>query len=118
MKFAVVGRSNKGKSSIVATIVENDEILIAPTPRTTRMSQEFGLKVGERILFSIIDTPGFEEAPAALEWLKREAVAAHQRRQRVQAFLGPPRYCWSRGTKAARSRRYWVPRRARPSATS
>lgn len=86
MKFAVVGRSNKGKSSIVATIVENDEILIAPTPRTTRISQEFGLKVGERILFSIIDTPGFEEAPAALEWLKRETVAAHQRRQRVQAF--------------------------------
>lgn len=86
MKFAVVGRSNKGKSSIVATIVENDEILIAPTPRTTRVSQEFALKIGERTLFSIIDTPGFEEAPAALEWLKREAVAAHQRRQRVQAF--------------------------------
>jgi hypothetical protein len=86
MRFAVVGRSNKGKSSIVATLVENDEILIAPTPRTTRISQEFALKVGERTLFSIIDTPGFEEAPAALEWLKSEAVAAHQRRQRVQIF--------------------------------
>jgi hypothetical protein len=70
----------------VATIVENDEILIAPTPRTTRISQEFSLKVGERTLFTIIDTPGFEEAPAALEWLKQEAVPAHQRRQRVQAF--------------------------------
>jgi hypothetical protein len=86
MKFAVVGRTNKGKSSIVATIVENDEILIAPTPRTTRVSQEFALKIGERTLFTIIDTPGFEEAPAALEWLKQEAVAAHQRRQRVQSF--------------------------------
>ncbi len=86
MKFAVVGRSNKGKSSIVATLVENDEIVIAPTPRTTRISQEFALKVGDRPLFSIIDTPGFEEAPAALEWLKSEAVAAHQRRHRIQTF--------------------------------
>jgi len=86
MKFAVVGRSNKGKSSIVATLVENDEILIAPTPRTTLNSQEFALKVGDRKLVSIIDTPGFEEAPAALEWLKQEAVPAHQRRQRIQAF--------------------------------
>ncbi|WP_141734105.1 GTPase/DUF3482 domain-containing protein [Oligoflexus tunisiensis] len=96
MKFAVVGRSNKGKSSIVATLVENDEILIAPTPRTTQISQEFALKVGERTLFSLIDTPGFEEAPAALEWLKQEPVPAHQRRQRVQAFYdtfqGSPRF--------------------------
>lgn len=86
MKFAVVGRSNKGKSSIVATLVENDEILIAPTPRTTLISQEFALKVGDRKLITLIDTPGFEEAPAVLEWLKQEPVAAHQRRQRIQAF--------------------------------
>ncbi|HYX31819.1 MAG TPA: GTPase/DUF3482 domain-containing protein [Oligoflexus sp.] len=96
MKFAVVGRSNKGKSSIVATLVENDEILIAPTPRTTLISQEFALKIGDRKLITVIDTPGFEEAPAALEWLKQEPVAAHQRRQRVQAFYdafqGSPRF--------------------------
>ncbi|SMF64693.1 GTPase/DUF3482 domain-containing protein [Pseudobacteriovorax antillogorgiicola] len=85
--FAVVGRSNKGKSSIVATLTENDMIEIAATPRTTQTCQEFIMRASGQDLFQIIDTPGFEEAPAVLEWLQKKPVDAHQRRQRVEEFL-------------------------------
>lgn len=84
--FAVVGRTNKGKSSIVATLTENDRIAVAPTPRTTRHAQEFTFHADGKPLFTIYDTPGFEEAPAILEWLKSVPVAAHERQDRVREF--------------------------------
>lgn len=84
--FAVVGRSNKGKSSIVATLSENDRIAIAATPGTTRSSQGFTFQVDGKDLFTVFDTPGFEEAPAILEWLKSVPVSASERRERVLEF--------------------------------
>ncbi|RZA21976.1 MAG: DUF3482 domain-containing protein, partial [Proteobacteria bacterium] len=84
--FAVVGRTNKGKSSLVATLTENDRIAVAPTPRTTTYAQDFTYKVDGKALFTIYDTPGFEEAPAILEWLKSVPVAAHERKDRVREF--------------------------------
>lgn len=84
--FAVVGRTNKGKSSIVATLTENDRIAVAPTPRTTSYAQDFTFAVDGKDLFTVYDTPGFEEAPAILEWLKSVPVAAHQRQDRVREF--------------------------------
>ncbi len=84
--FAVVGRTNKGKSSLVATLTENDRIAVAPTPRTTTYAQDFTYKVEGKALFTIYDTPGFEEAPAILEWLKSVPVAAHERKDRVREF--------------------------------
>lgn len=84
--FAVVGRSNKGKSSIVATLTENERIAVAATPRTTTYSQGFTFQVDDTPLFTVFDTPGFEEAPAILEWLKAVPVAANGRRERVQEF--------------------------------
>ena len=76
-RFAVVGRVNKGKSSIVATLAEDDAILIDPRPGTTRDVQEYPVRVDGRTLFSLLDTPGFEDAPRALAWLRaREGTAA------------------------------------------
>ncbi len=85
--FAVVGRSNKGKSSIVATLTENDQVAIAPTPRTTQACQTFTFTLDGEALLTIVDTPGFEEAPAVLEWLKSAEIPAHQRPERVRQFL-------------------------------
>lgn len=85
--FAVVGRSNKGKSSIVATLTENDQIRIAPTPRTTEHCERFTLKADGEALIEIIDTPGFEQAAAVLEWLQEKPISAHQRPQRIREFL-------------------------------
>ena len=33
--FAVVGRVNKGKSSVIASLIENDRVKISPRPGTT-----------------------------------------------------------------------------------
>jgi hypothetical protein len=85
--FAVVGRVNKGKSSIVSTLVEDESVRVDKTPGTTHECETFELRVGNRVLCRLIDTPGFEEAPRALAWMRaREATAAH-RPQVVEEFL-------------------------------
>ena len=61
--FAVVGQPNKGKSSIVATLAEDEQIAIAPAPGTTRQAQRHVLKVDGEALYALVDTPGFPAGP-------------------------------------------------------
>lgn len=76
-RFAVVGRVNKGKSSIVATLAEDDSVLVDPRPGTTIEVREYPVQVDGKTLFVLIDTPGFEDATRALAWLRaRERSAA------------------------------------------
>lgn len=86
-RFAVVGRVNKGKSSVIATLAEDDRVAISSLPGTTRKASEFPVRLDDRVLFSLIDTPGFEQAPAALAWLEQEPVRSDQREARVGAFV-------------------------------
>jgi hypothetical protein len=84
--FATVGAVNHGKSSVVATLAENDQVRISPRPGETAECQRFAL--GD--LFVFFDTPGFQNAfealpelaPAAkqLEPLQvfRDFIARHQ----------------------------------------
>ena len=46
-RFAVVGHPNKGKSSVVATLAQNDSIAIAMEPGTTRDSHRYPMKVDD-----------------------------------------------------------------------
>ncbi|MCB9528958.1 MAG: GTPase/DUF3482 domain-containing protein [bacterium] len=85
--FAVVGRVNKGKSSVVATLAEDPAVAIAPRPGTTRTATRFPVAVDGRVLFELVDTPGFEEADRALAWLKAEAVSPAERPARVRHFV-------------------------------
>lgn len=57
--FAVVGHPNKGKSSVVATLSQNDAIAIALEPGTTRARQSYPLSVDGKTLYTLVDTPGF-----------------------------------------------------------
>jgi len=84
--FAVVGRVNRGKSSIIATLAEEDSIAISPLPGTTRRATHYDVLLEGEILFRLIDTPGFEDAARALAWMQRERPSADQRRARVVAF--------------------------------
>jgi Domain of unknown function (DUF3482)/50S ribosome-binding GTPase len=86
-RFAVVGRVNKGKSSIVATLAEDDSVRIDPRPGTTTDVREYPVTVDGRTLFVLVDTPGFEEAPRALAWLKAREVSAAERPARVAELL-------------------------------
>ena len=85
--FAVVGRANKGKSSIIATLAEDDRIEISPIPGTTRRCEAFPVTLDGRTLFTLVDTPGFEQAPAVLHWLEQTKPPSDRRRERVREFV-------------------------------
>ena len=85
--FAVVGHVNKGKSSIVATLAEDDSVAIAHEARTTLDCREFALKVDGQVLFTLIDTPGFEQARHALAWMQARESDAASRSEVVAAFV-------------------------------
>ncbi|MCU0644352.1 MAG: DUF3482 domain-containing protein, partial [bacterium] len=86
-KFAVIGRVNKGKSSIVATLAEDDSVIIDPLPGTTRICQEFPFRIDGNTLMILIDTPGFQDAPRMLAWLRDHEDAVTNRREVVAKFL-------------------------------
>lgn len=86
-EFVVVGRVNKGKSSIVATLTEDDGIPIDSEPGTTRECRAYTVTVDGRELFRIVDTPGFQDAPAALEELKAQPRNAADRPAAVEEFV-------------------------------
>ncbi|MEO8183435.1 MAG: DUF3482 domain-containing protein [Deltaproteobacteria bacterium] len=84
--FAVVGRVNRGKSSIIATLAEDDSIEISPRPGTTRHATTYDVTLEGELLFRLIDTPGFEDAARALSWMQRGQPGAEQQRARVAEF--------------------------------
>jgi len=86
-KFAVVGHPNKGKSSIVASLAQDDSVQISDTPGTTTKSRSFPLRVDGTIVYELFDTPGFQRARRALAWLKAQEVPAHKRAEAVEAFI-------------------------------
>lgn len=85
--FAVVGHPNKGKSSIVATLAEDDDIAVSAVPGTTRQSREFALVVDGQPLYQLVDTPGFQRAGELLEWLQAQPGDAASRAQTVSDFV-------------------------------
>ncbi|MFT6330771.1 MAG: GTPase Era involved in 16S rRNA processing [Bermanella sp.] len=85
--FAVVGHPNKGKSSIVATLSQNDAIAIALEPGTTRSRQAYPLKVDGKTLYTLIDTPGFQRPRRVLEWLEAHSVSASDHSETLRAFV-------------------------------
>ena len=85
-RFAVVGHPNKGKSSIVAALAQNDAIDIYSRSGTTLRSEPFEIAIGDAA-YTLIDTPGFQRPRRALEWLNRHATSADQRRQAIALFV-------------------------------
>ena len=95
-RFAVVGHPNKGKSSVVATLAQNDSIAIAMEPGTTRDSHRYPMKVDGTTLYELIDTPGFQRPRKVLAWLQGHSLSASDRPETVAAFVtqhgDDPRY--------------------------
>lgn len=85
--FAVVGHPNKGKSSIVATLAQDDSVLISDRPGTTTEVRRYPMRVEDKVLYTLIDTPGFQRARRALAWMKEHAPSAADRAQAVRAFV-------------------------------
>ncbi|MEA1080136.1 GTPase/DUF3482 domain-containing protein [Marinobacter qingdaonensis] len=85
--FAVVGHPNKGKSSVVATLSQNDAIAIALEPGTTRQRQAYPLSVDGQTLYTLVDTPGFQRPRRVLEWLQAHSLSASDHPETVRAFV-------------------------------
>jgi len=85
--FAVVGHPNKGKSSIVASLAFDDSVEISNTPGTTTKKRSFPLRVDGKVLYELIDTPGFQRARRVLAWLQQHDVPAPKKREVVLAFI-------------------------------
>lgn len=85
--FAVVGHPNKGKSSVVATLSQNDAIAIALEPGTTRRRQTYPMTIDGEVLYTLVDTPGFQRPRRVLEWLEAHSLSASDRAETVAAFV-------------------------------
>lgn len=70
--IAILGDVNHGKSSVVATLAEDDSVGIGAFPTTTHC-QRFRV----RDLLEFVDTPGFQNAREALRELKAAGTAAN-----------------------------------------
>ena len=85
--FAIVGRVNRGKSSVIATLSEDDTVPIAPEPGTTTRCRSYPVVVDGELLFTVVGTPGFEQASRALAWLREQETSADSRPAAVASFL-------------------------------
>ncbi len=86
-RFAVVGHPNKGKSSIVATLAQDDTVYIERTSGSTKKARSYPMKVDNKIIYELIDTPGFQRARATLAWLENYCSDASQRQKAVSEFI-------------------------------
>lgn len=85
--FAIVGHPNKGKSSIVSTLSEDESVAISPIPGTTLENRHYPMAVDGEVIYELIDTPGFQRARAALEWMRKHARSAVDRADTVRRFV-------------------------------
>lgn len=81
-RFAIIGHPNEGKSSIVATLSQNDAVAISPLPGETIQQQRFDLKAGDKTIIEFVDTPGFQNPQATLAWFRENEELGDGRVQR------------------------------------
>lgn len=89
--FAIVGHPNEGKSSIVATLSQNDSVGISSMPGETIRLQRFDLKAGHETIIEFVDTPGFQNPQATLAWFQKNEALGEDRAQRfIASHEGDP----------------------------
>ncbi|PON17069.1 DUF3482 domain-containing protein [Candidatus Entotheonella serta] len=85
--FVVVGAVNRGKSSIVSTLAENEAVVIEKSPGTTQEAQTFAFRLDGQTLYTLVDTPGFELARQTLAWLQKHEHLHADRASVVCQFI-------------------------------
>jgi len=85
--FAVVGHPNKGKSSIVATLAQDDSVRIGSEAGTTVATRRFPMRVDRAVMYELIDTPGFQRARRMLAELQAREGSAADRPRIVAEFV-------------------------------
>jgi hypothetical protein len=85
-QFAIVGHPNEGKSSVVSTLSEDDQVRISDIPGETIAQRAYPVRVEGREILRFIDTPGFQHPQQMLEWMNdhesatpaNDFIAAHR----------------------------------------
>jgi len=85
--FAIVGHPNKGKSSIVSTLAQDESVAISPIPGTTVDNRYYPMVVDGETLYALVDTPGFQRARAVLEWMQKQPGSTVDRANIVRMFV-------------------------------
>lgn len=89
--FAVVGHPNEGKSSVVATLTEDDSLGISDFPGETTVCSDYSVRVDDEVLIRFLDTPGFQHPQETLEWMqKNNAEGQHPAQAYIDAFRKDP----------------------------
>ena len=85
--FAVVGHPNEGKSSVVATLTEDDSVRISDFPGETTICSDYSVRVDDRVLIRFLDTPGFQHPKETLDWMQQYIdQGQHPAKAFVEAF--------------------------------
>jgi GTP-binding protein EngB required for normal cell division len=71
--IAIMGHPNAGKSSVVATLTENDRIAIDKRAGTTTTTDEYPVIIDGKTVMVFVDTPGFQNPSDILEWFQAHA---------------------------------------------
>ncbi len=69
-EFAVLGHPNEGKSSVVSTLTEDDQIRVSQIPGETTTSKQYTVKIDGQEIIRFVDTPGFQVPRQTLDWFK------------------------------------------------
>lgn len=92
--LAVVGHPNKGKSSLVSSLAQDDSVGIGADPGTTIRARAYPMRIDGQLLYTLVDTPGFQRARQVLAWLEgratEEGASAADRARLVRAFVDEP----------------------------
>lgn len=86
-RFAVVGHPNKGKSSIVSTLAQDDSVDISPISGTTAANRIYPMSIDGKQLYQLIDTPGFQRPRQVMQWLLKHSRSVADRSQCVIQFV-------------------------------
>lgn len=81
--FVLAGQPNEGKTTVLATLAEDDRAEISPSPGTTVRCTPYPIELDGAEIMVFIDTPGFQEPAATLEWFR----AQPPEQQSASAFL-------------------------------
>lgn len=87
---AIVGHPNVGKSSVVATLTENDRIEIEQRSGTTLTSDAYPVYIDGRTVITFIDTPGFQNPRHILEWFQIHTDAQNPSAAFIAAHADDP----------------------------
>lgn len=71
--FAVLGHPNEGKSSVVSTLTEDDQIPVSQVPGETSASSEYTVRIDNRPIITFVDTPGFQVPRQTLAWFREHS---------------------------------------------